>query len=401
MKFIVCSVFALYTIFYLNMDKLFLQQLQQLVSLPSVSCTDPAIDQGNQAVIDLLASWLSQLGFSCAIMTIAKGKANLIATLGSGSGGLVLAGHTDTVPCDAQLWASDPFKVSERNGKLYGLGIADMKGFFPAVLNAAQAFSKSKLQAPLIIIATCDEESSMAGAKALVEVGKPQGRFAVIGEPTSLKPIRLHKGVMMERVRILGNSGHSSDPSLGNNALDAMTLVMSDLMAFRAEMQQKFRNDAFTIPYPTLNLGCIHGGDNPNRICGQCELQFDLRPLPNMDVDEIRQQIGQRLKRIALQKQIQIDYEPIFEGTPPAETPANSPFVKMVEKLTQSEAGSVAFGTEAPYFRQLGMDTIILGAGSIETAHQPNEYLPINNISPLLLWLKQLIHHYCVLGHAA
>ena len=383
------------------MDKLFLQQLSQLVALPSVSCTDPNIDQGNQAVIDLLASWLSQLGFNCEIMPISTGKANLIATLGSGSGGLVLAGHTDTVPCDAQLWASDPFKVSERNGNLYGLGIADMKGFFPAVLNAAQAFSKSKLKAPLIIIATCDEESSMAGAKALVEASKPQARFALIGEPTSLKPIRLHKGVMMERVKILGNSGHSSDPSLGNNALDAMTLVMSDLMAFRAEMQKKYHNPAFTIPYPTLNLGCIHGGDNPNRICGQCELQFDLRPLPDMNMDDIRQQIAQRLKRIALQQQIQIEYEAIFEGTPPAETPADSPFVKMVERLTQSESGSVAFGTEAPYFRQLGMDTIILGAGSIETAHQPNEYLPIKNISPLLLWLKQLIHHYCVLGYAA
>ena len=383
------------------MDKLFLQQLSQLVALPSVSCTDPNIDQGNQAVIDLLASWLSQFGFNCEIMPISVGKANLIATLGSGSGGLVLAGHTDTVPCDAQLWASDPFKVSERNGNLYGLGIADMKGFFPAVLNAAQAFSKTKLKAPLIIIATCDEESSMAGAKALVEASKPQARFALIGEPTSLKPIRLHKGVMMERVKILGNSGHSSDPSLGNNALDAMTLVMSDLMAFRAEMQKKYHNPAFTIPYPTLNLGCIHGGDNPNRICGQCELQFDLRPLPDMNTDDIRQQIGQRLKRIALQQQIQIEYEAIFEGTPPAETPADSPFVKMVERLTQSESGSVAFGTEAPYFRQLGMDTIILGAGSIETAHQPNEYLPIKNISPLLLWLKQLIHHYCVLGYAA
>lgn len=383
------------------MDKIFLQQLSQLVALPSVSCTDPNIDQGNQAVIDLLASWLSQFGFNCEIMPISVGKANLIATLGSGSGGLVLAGHTDTVPCDAQLWASDPFKVSERNGNLYGLGIADMKGFFPAVLNAAQAFSKTKLKAPLIIIATCDEESSMAGAKALVEASKPQARFALIGEPTSLKPIRLHKGVMMERVKILGNSGHSSDPSLGNNALDAMTLVMSDLMAFRAEMQKKYHNPAFTIPYPTLNLGCIHGGDNPNRICGQCELQFDLRPLPDMNMDDIRQQIAQRLKRIALQQQIQIEYEAIFEGTPPAETPADSPFVKMVERLTQSESGSVAFGTEAPYFRQLGMDTIILGAGSIETAHQPNEYLPIKNISPLLLWLKQLIHHYCVLGYAA
>ncbi len=383
------------------MDKLFLQQLSQLVALPSVSCTDSNIDQGNQAVIDLLASWLSHFGFHCEVMPISVGKANLIATLGSGSGGLVLAGHTDTVPCDAQLWASDPFKVSERNGNLYGLGIADMKGFFPAVLNAAQAFSKTKLKAPLIIIATCDEESSMAGAKALVEASKPQARFALIGEPTSLKPIRLHKGVMMERVKILGNSGHSSDPSLGNNALDAMTLVMSDLMAFRAEMQKKYHNPAFTIPYPTLNLGCIHGGDNPNRICGQCELQFDLRPLPDMNMDGIRQQIAQRLKRIALQQQIQIEYEAIFEGTPPAETPADSPFVKMVERLTQSESGSVAFGTEAPYFRQLGMDTIILGAGSIETAHQPNEYLPIKNISPLLLWLKQLIHHYCVLGYAA
>jgi acetylornithine deacetylase len=221
------------------MDKLFLQQLTQLVALPSVSCTDPHIDQSNIAVIELLASWFSSMGFSCEIMPIAQGKANLIATLGTGAGGLVLAGHTDTVPCDKQLWASDPFKVSERNGNLYGLGIADMKGFFPVVLNAALAFSKSKLQAPLIIIATCDEESSMAGAKALVEAGKPKGRFAVIGEPTSLKPIRLHKGVMMERVKIMGRSGHSSDPSLGNNALDAMTLVMSDLMQFRNEMQKK------------------------------------------------------------------------------------------------------------------------------------------------------------------
>jgi len=382
------------------MDKQFLQQLTQLVALPSVSCTDPAIDQGNIAVIELLANWLSAIGFHCEIMPVAAGKANLIATLGTGTGGLVLSGHTDTVPCDAQLWKSNPFTVSERNGKLYGLGVADMKGFFPAAINAAQAFAKTPLRAPLIILATCDEESSMAGAKALVEAQKPKGRFAVIGEPTSLKPIRLHKGVMMERVKILGNSGHSSDPSLGNNALDAMTVVMSDLMDFRQELKRKHHNAAFAIPYPTLNLGCIHGGDNPNRICGQCELQFDLRPLPNMDMAEIRGQISHRLAKIAEKMAIDIVYEPIFEGTLPAETPADSPLVRMVEQLTQSNAESVAFGTEAPYFRQLGMDTIILGAGSIETAHQPNEYVAIENISPLLLWLKQLIHHYCVQGHA-
>ena len=381
-------------------DKKFLQQLAQLVALPSVSCTDPHIDQGNLAVIELLANWLEAMSFSCEIMHVGVNKANLIATLGKGSGGLVLAGHTDTVPCDAQLWKSDPFIVTERQGKLYGLGIADMKGFFPAVLNAAQSFAKTPLRSPLIILATCDEESSMAGAKALVAAQKPKGRFAVIGEPTSLKPIRLHKGVMMERVKIIGSSGHSSDPSLGNNALEAMTVVMSDLMDFRRELQQKHHNAAFAIPYPTLNLGCIHGGDNPNRICGQCELQFDLRPLPNMDMADIRSQISKRLGKIAEKMAIDIIYEPIFEGTLPAETPADSPLVKMVEQLTHHQAGSVAFGTEAPYFRELGMDTVILGAGSIETAHQPNEYLAIENISPLLLWLKQLIHHYCVQGHA-
>ena len=383
------------------MDKNFFQQLTQLVALPSVSCTDPALDQGNLPVVNLLAEWLEAAGFQCEIMPIAPGKANLIATLGHGEGGLVLAGHTDTVPCDRQLWKSDPFTVTERFGKLYGLGIADMKGFFPAAINAARAYSKTPLKAPLIIIATCDEESSMAGAKALVAAGRPRGRFAVIGEPTSLKPVRLHKGVMMERVRITGRSGHSSDPTLGHNALDAMTGVMQRLMAFRAELAQQYRNPAFSIPSPTLNLGCIHGGDNPNRICGQCEMQFDLRPLPGMDSDDLRQRIRERIRDIPAQFGVTVLYEPIFEGTPAAETPADSPLVQMVEKLTHSTAGAVAFGTEAPYFRQLGMDTVILGAGSIETAHQPDEYLDIKNISPLLLWLKQLIHHYCVQGHAA
>jgi acetylornithine deacetylase len=119
-----------------------------------------------------------------------------------------------------------------------------------------------------------------------------------------------------------------------------------------------------------------------------------------MDMADIRSQISKRLGKVAEKMAIDIIYEPIFEGTLPAETPADSPLVKMVEQLTHHQAGSVAFGTEAPYFRELGMDTVILGAGSIETAHQPNEYLAIENISPLLLWLKQLIHHYCVQGHA-
>jgi acetylornithine deacetylase len=184
--------------------------------------------------------------------------------------------------------------------------------------------------------------------------GDPRGRFAVIGEPTSLKPIRLHKGVMMERVRITGRSGHSSDPSLGHNALDAMTVVMQRLMAFRAELAQQYRNPAFSIPSPTLNLGCIHGGDNPNRICGQCEMQFDLRPLPGMDTDVLRQRIRDRIRDIPDLFGVTVLYEPIFEGTPAAETPADSPLVQMVEKLTHSDRRLGRVWHRGPVFPAIG-----------------------------------------------
>lgn len=305
--------------------------LGDLIAIPSVSCTDPDMDQGNRGVIDQLADWLSELGFACEIMEVAPGKANLIATLGSGPGGLVLAGHTDTVPYDQGRWRFNPFRLTEADGKLYGLGTADMKGFFPLAIEAARDFLDTPLKAPLIILATCDEECSMAGARALVDAGRPKARFAVIGEPTSLKPLRMHKGVMMERVVIEGRSGHSSDPSLGANALEAMQAVMGELLAFRAELQAKYRNPAFTVPVPTLNLGCIHGGDNPNRICPHCELQFDLRPLPGMVMDELRQQIRERVAPLAPRHNVSIAVDPIFAGTPSMETPADSPLVRAVE----------------------------------------------------------------------
>ncbi|MFN3587388.1 MAG: M20/M25/M40 family metallo-hydrolase, partial [Moraxellaceae bacterium] len=241
------------------------QMLSALIATPSVSCTDPALDQGNRGVIDQLAGWLTDLGFACEIMEVLPGKANLIATLGTGPGGLVLAGHTDTVPYDHGRWQHNPFRLTEDGGRLYGLGSADMKGFFPIAIEAARAFLDTPLKAPLIILATCDEECSMSGARALVDAGRPAARFAVIGEPTSGRPLRMHKGVMMERLVIEGRSGHSSDPALGANALEAMTAAMGELLAFRAELQAKYRNPAFTVPVPTLNLGCIHGGDNPNR----------------------------------------------------------------------------------------------------------------------------------------
>ncbi len=370
--------------------------LGDLIAIPSVSCTDPALDQGNRGVIDQLADWLTALGFACEIMEVAPGKANLIATLGSGPGGLVLAGHTDTVPYDQGRWRFNPFRLTEADGKLYGLGTADMKGFFPLAIEAARDFLDTPLKAPLIILATCDEECSMAGARALVDAGRPKARFAVIGEPTSLKPLRMHKGVMMERVVIEGRSGHSSDPALGANALEAMQAVMGELLAFRAELQAKYRNPAFTVPVPTLNLGCIHGGDNPNRICPHCELQFDLRPLPGMVMDELRQQIRERVAPLAPRHDVSIAVDPIFAGTPSMETPADSPLVKALERLTGHSAEAAAFGTEGPFFRQLGMDALIFGPGGIEQAHQPDEFIRLDSIKPTIDVLKGLIRKFCL-----
>jgi acetylornithine deacetylase len=372
------------------------QMLSALVAIPSVSCTDPHLDQGNRGVVEQLAAWLGDLGFACEIQDVAPGKANLIATLGSGPGGLVLAGHTDTVPWDEGRWRFDPFQLTEADGRLYGLGTADMKGFFPLAIEAARDFLDTPLKAPLILLATCDEECSMAGARALVEAGKPRARFAVIGEPTSRKPLRMHKGVMMERVVIEGRSGHSSDPALGANALEAMNSVMNELLAFRTELQAKYRNPAFTVPVPTLNLGCIHGGDNPNRICPRCELQFDLRPLPGMVMDELRSLIRARLAPLAPRHGVQISVAPLFAGTPAMETPADSPLVRAAERLTGHRAEAAAFGTEAPFYRELGMDALIFGPGGIEQAHQPDEFIALDSIRPTVEVLKGLIREFCL-----
>lgn len=368
----------------------------QLLALPSVSCTQPALDQSNRPVVELLATWLGDLGFACELQEIAPGKFNLLASLGSGPGGLVLAGHTDTVPYDESLWKSDPLRLDERDGRWYGLGSCDMKGFFAIAIEALLPLLDQPLLQPLLILATCDEESSMAGARALAEAGRPLGRAAVIGEPTGLRPIRLHKGVMMERIDILGQSGHSSDPSLGHSALEAMHAAIGELLALRAQWQKEFNNPQFGVPQPTLNLGCIHGGDNPNRICGQCALEFDLRPLPGMDPQALRRAINERLAPLAERFAVRLDYQPLFPAVPPFEQAADSELVRLAERLSGHSAEAVAFGTEAPYLQQLGCQTLVLGPGDIACAHQPDEHLELARIPPTVELLRGLIQHYCL-----
>ncbi len=381
-----------------NSDKLIIQQLRQLVGTPSVSSTDPHWDQGNRAVIDLLAGWLADLGFRTEIQQVSTdgSKANLIATLGSGPGGLVLAGHTDTVPFDEGRWQSDPLGLSERDQRLYGLGSTDMKGFFPLAIAAAGAFRDTPLKQPLIVLATADEESSMNGARALVEAGRPKARAAIIGEPTSLVPVRMHKGIMMEAVQITGRAGHSSNPELGNSALEGLHTVMGDLMTYRAGLRERYSNDFFDVAWPTLNLGCVHGGDSPNRICGQAELHFDLRMTPAGDNDTVREEIARRLSRIGREHSLDIKLRPLVNAISPFEQAADSELVRLAERLTGHRAEAVAFATEAPFLQALGMETIVMGPGSIDRAHQPDEYLELDQIQPCIALLQQCIRHYCL-----
>jgi len=373
-----------------------LEMIQQLIATPSVSCVNPQIDQSNLPVIHLLANWLSELGFQVEELEVDDGKANLIATLGTGSGGLILAGHTDTVPYDEDRWQHNPFKLTEEDGKFYGLGTSDMKAFLALAIEAAISFEQNEYQQPLIILATSDEETTMAGAKALVDAGKPAARYAVIGEPTGMKPIRMHKGIMMESIRITGLAGHSSNPDYGHNALEAMHKVIAELLIWRNELQQQYTNGLFEVPVPTMNFGHIHGGDNPNRICGACELHIDIRPLPGMNLADLRNELNKRLQKIMPEHGFKLQTLPLFSGIPAMETPAESALVKAAEKLTGALAGSVAFGTEAPYLTDLGIETIVLGPGDIAQAHQPDEYLEVNRIQPTVDLLRQLIYKFCI-----
>lgn len=374
--------------------------ISELVAIPSVSSVDDAVDMPNQPVADRLADWLESLDFAVEQVPVPgqPGKVNVIGTLGRGPGGLVLAGHTDTVPFDEGGWRSDPFGLREADGRLYGLGTCDMKAFLALAVEASRRYQASDLSEPLIVLGTADEETAMSGAKALVEAGRPRARHAVIGEPTDMRPVRMHKGMMMEAIRVQGHSGHSSDPSLGANAMEGMHRVIADLMDWRDELGRRHHEPAFGVPVPTLNLGYVHGGDNPNRICASCELGIDLRPLPGMDRDMLRRELRDRLSRVVGGNGLTLEFDTLFDGADPMETDANAPIVRAAEALTGHSAEAVAFSTEAPYLAALGMDVVVLGPGNIEQAHQPDEFLPLERVQPTLDMLDSLIRRFCVNG---
>lgn len=371
--------------------------VRELVAIPSVSSPDARHDQSNRGVIDKLAEWAEHLGMKVEVQPLpdAPDKANLVATLGDGDEGLVLSGHTDTVPFDEAQWATDPFELVDRDDKLFGLGSADMKGFFGAALHAIARLDAGKLKQPVVLLATADEESTMAGARALVDAARPTARYAIVGEPTGLRPVRMHKGILIEGLRIDGRSGHSSDPSLGHSALEAMHGVIGELLALRSELQSQHRSELFAVPVPTMNLGRIEGGDSPNRICASCSLTFDLRPLPGMDLSGTRRVVRERVDRLLADTPFEVSWSAPIDGVPPFETPADATLVRAAEAHTGQDAVAVMFCTEGPFLAQMGMETIVCGAGSIDVAHQPDEYTDRAGVAAAIDFYEAMARRFC------
>ncbi|MDM3871922.1 acetylornithine deacetylase [Porticoccus sp. W117] len=375
----------------------FLEHYKTLIATPSISSGNPHWDHSNREVIQHLEGWLSDRGFAVEITELESvpGKFNLVASYGSGDGGLLLAGHTDTVPFDESRWNFDPFKLTESDNKLYGLGSIDMKGFFAFVLDAIDGMDLSKLQQPLRILATADEETTMAGARQLAAQKTIRPDYAIIGEPTSMQAVYCHKGHFSESITVTGRSGHSSNPDYGLNALEIMNEVMTNLLQTQQQMKERYQQPSFDVPYPTINLGHIHGGDNPNRICACCELQIDVRPMPGMSVASVYDLLNDALKPLEERHPGAIELTHMHEAIPAFSGSPDSSLVKLAEKVSGQPAVAVNYCTEAPFISELGCETIVMGPGSIAQAHQPDEYLDMSEIKPTTEKLRQLIVGCC------
>ncbi len=199
----------------------------------------------------------------------------------------------------------------------------------------------------------------------------------------------------MEGIRLLGRSGHSSNPALGANAIDALHAVLSALVHWRNELGDTFHDVAFDVPHPTVNFGRVEGGDNPNRICASATLHIDVRLMPGMTVTDTRRALHERVRDAIAGSDVQVEFDSLFAGVDPLCTPADADLVTQCERLSGHPAGCVNFGTEAPFYTQLGAQSVVFGPGDIDLAHQPDEYLDLTQVAPTERALCALIQRYC------
>ncbi|XOV79705.1 MAG: acetylornithine deacetylase [Aestuariibacter sp.] len=379
------------------MSKLsFLENYRRIIEHNTISSVESGMDESNHALCCYISNIFEQAGFSISIHKVpgTRNKYNFLAQVGHGAGGLLLSGHTDTVPCDEHLWTSSPFALTEKNNRLYGLGSCDMKGFFAFIYEALQTIPLNKLQKPLYILGTADEETSMAGARFFMQQKLIKPDVAIIGEPTELKPIYKHKGHMAHSLKIRGESGHSSDPKRGVNAIEIMHEAIQQLIRLKQSLLSN-QDTQFSVPETTMNFGHIHGGDGENRICGHCQLNFDVRPVPGLNDEQVISRIDEALAPLKLQYPDRIERSLMYPTVSSFASRNEYRLLDIAEELLGAKPQIANYCTEAPFINQLGCDTLILGPGSIQQAHQPDEFMALDYINPTVQLLQGLIKKYC------
>lgn len=370
--------------------------LRELVAYPTVSADT------NLAMVDNLAGWLEASGARVEIIHDETGrKANLWATIGpERDGGILLSGHTDVVPAKGDDWTNDPFEMVERDGKLYGRGTCDMKGFIAAAVAMAPVLAHSVRERPLHFSFTYDEEVGCMGAQALADTLAAKGirpGVAIIGEPTQMRVIEGHKGCCEYTTRFEGLAGHGSRPELGVNAVEYAVRYVSRLLELRRPLRARAPKESrFDPPWTTINPGSLIGGVAHNVIADRAAVQWEMRPVQPADGafvrEEMRRYVHEHLlpemQAVAPGARIVTEVIGEVEGLEPAS--ANEARDIVMELTGANTCELVAFSTEAGIFQKLGTDVVVCGPGSIEQAHKPDEYLALDQLAQCLSMLEGL-----------
>ena len=367
---------------------------------------DTTSSKSNLALIDDVRGYLAAHGVESRLIPDESGaKANLFATIGPAvEGGVALAGHTDVVPVEGQPWSSEPFTLAERGGKLYGRGTSDMKSFIAIALALVPEFQKRGLKRPLHLCLSYDEEVGCFGMpRLLARLGRelPKPALAIIGEPTEMKVVHAHKGVWSQSTTITGRDGHSSAPQRGVNAI----LYMGRFIAYLEQLGERLREQGlrgvppgleFDPPWSTVGIGRIRGGTAMNIIPRTCTLDWEVRVLPGVEPASIRAEVDAwlrdellpQLRRDAPEASIVTEKIAAVPALQPEETGAAE---TLALRLTgANRAVTAAFASEAGQFQETGISAVMCGPGSIAQAHQPDEFISLEQVAAGEAFLRRL-----------
>jgi acetylornithine deacetylase len=371
--------------------------LHDLIAFDTVS------RNSNLALIGYVSNYLATLGIDCELIRDETGtKANLFATAGGPAGvpGIVLSGHTDVVPVEGQDWATDPFTLTEKDGKLFGRGTCDMKGFIAICLAMAPTIARANLKRPIHFAFSYDEEVGCRGAAGMID--KIRGRAplphaCIIGEPTSMRAVTAHKGIRAFETVIVGRESHSSNTEFGVSAIMAASRLVEFLRGILDEM--KARGDEtgkFDPPYTSLNVGTINGGTAINITPNHCRMIWEYRSLPQADDNEIIDRFEMFSRQLEAEMRARFDGASIVT-THIARAPAflrreNSPAEELVRALTgQNDSLTAAYVTEAGLFQQADIPTVVCGPGSIDQAHRPDEFIDLSQMDEGTDFIEKLV----------